>query len=530
MSVSALGVILAAVVTYVAPDGLFLDEGADDGVRVGDVVQVGKQRLTIASVAPGRARTSPPTDVFAVKVGAQARIQRTGEPAISTPVEPRKASAPQIEDEAAVTWWPGAGDGWVEPRPLPTLDGRPARASALGLGGLGLGGLRIDGVLGLDGRLVELDDRRWRAGAYSRLAVDGERWWYRHDVRLDVDNHSGRWPEPPVDLRRLEAGWRGDGFGLRAGRMVLADPLAAASLDGAALGTGDDAGRLQLFAGLAPEAIERTPDQRSPQVGLSGEARFELDAAGDYTGRAAATALISGFEGGLDRLALAPEVSVRGGPIRVMVRGEFDAYAGQSDSRSGVEATRLYGSIALELADWVDVQVRYDRYQTPDLPSLRGAGPLLATTRQTAYGDIRFDLGAIGVTRASAALMDSPDGLLLVPGLDHWVALADWVDLSLAAFYRESTYDRLTHGRARLSFRWDAPWPTHLDLGARVNDAVFLDHDELSGTELTAEVGVWTATPAGFDLRLVAERTTGATPDAPSVPMTLVFGDLRWRF
>ncbi|MCA9540057.1 MAG: hypothetical protein KC620_14265, partial [Myxococcales bacterium] len=284
MAPSLLGALLAAIVTYVAPDGVYLDEGADDGVRVGDVVQIGEQRLTIEAVAPGRSRATAPPDVYALQAGMPAQITRTGAPAEEAPTTPRKATPPPIAADVAARWWPAAADGWTTPRPLPAgVSGHTAPTDT-----------RVAGLLALDGQLIQLDALRWQAGATFRLAVDAGGFWYRHDARAHYDPTESRYNEPLIEVRRLELGWRGQGFGLRAGRMALADPLAAAALDGAAIAVGETA-TVQLFAGAAPDALDLRPEARHPQVGLAARVPFAVGDAVD--GEASATALASGFDG-----------------------------------------------------------------------------------------------------------------------------------------------------------------------------------------------------------------------------------------
>ncbi len=521
LSMNALGAILAALVTYVAPDGVYLDEGANHGVRVGDTVQIGKHTLTVVTVAPGQSRTGPPPDPFALSVGATANINRTGEAAAPAEAEPRKPAAPAIDESSALAWWPAAGDGWLEPRPLPDGSTRPIDPQTL----------RIAGVLGVGGRAVGHGDLTWRAEAYSRLAIDDAHFWYRHDARLNLDRHNGRWPESPLDIRRLEAGWREAGWGLRGGRMMLHDPLAATSLDGAALELRDvGLDRVEIFAGLAPHPIDVGPRIDNPQVGVSAERTFDCGDDGDgLTVRA--TALMSAFDGGLDRAALAPDVSLYAGPLRVLARAEFDAHPGRPQF-APVEASRLFGSARFEVTDWLDVQARYDRQRLARLPSYPGqVTPAPADTRQSGFADIRLDGGGLGVLRLSSGVADGRDGWTIVPGVDYWLALTDHLDLSLAGFQRRGVYTHVLHGRAGLAVRWDAPWPISLDLGLRASDVRHLDRGELSHTEITGELGLWTATPVGFDVRLTAERTGQALagPDAPEAA-TVLFGDLRWRF
>lgn len=518
---NALGIILAAVVTYVAPDGIYLDEGATHGVRVGDAVQVGKQTLTVVAVSPGQSRTGPPANPFALTVGAEARVQKTGEATAKADPGPREPAAPAVDADAAAAWWPAAGDGWIEPRPLPDGATVPQGPTEL----------RIAGLLGLRGRAVGQGTLGWRAEAYTRLAVDDAHFWYRHDARLNLDRHGGRWPEAPVDVRRLEAGWREAGWGLRGGRMMLHDPLAASSLDGAAVEVRDvGLDSVEIFAGVAPHPIDRIPEVRNPQVGVAAERYVELGDDGDgLTLRA--TALVSAFGGALDRAALAPDISLYAGPLRLLARAEIDAHPGRA-AHAPVEATRLFGSARVELTDWLDVQARYDRYAPRPLPSFPAqVTPAPADARQSAFADVRLDAGEFGVLRVSTGVSDGRDGWMIVPGVDYRVALGEHLDLSLGAFERRETYTDVRHGRAGLAIRWDAPWPVSLDLGARVTDVAHSDRAELNHTELTGELGLWMATPAGFDLRLSAERT-GEALAAPGViePATVLFGDLRWRF
>lgn len=513
-------VILAAVVTYVAPDGVYLDEGAADGVREGDVVQIGETRLTVVAVSPEQARTEPPPNPFALRIGAEARIQRTG--AIRSPTAdpgPRKATPPAIDAGVAAGWWPAAGDGWVEPRPLPDGARRPTEPAD-----------RVFGVLAIGGRLIDYGGATWRAEARTRLAIDDGRFWYRHDARLNLDRHEGRHPEAPLEVRRLEAGWLEAGWGLRGGRMVLADPLAAASLDGAALDIREvGLDTVRIFAGLAPHPFDLDPESRNPQVGVATTKRVDFGGDGDgLTVRA--TALVSGFDGALDRAALAPDLTLYAGPVRVLARAELDAHPDRT--RQGpVQATRLYGAVRVELTDGLDAQARYDRYAPPDTPSTAALGPVASTPRQTGYADLRLDGGSLGVARISTAVLDGADGPLVVPGLDYWVALSEHLDLSLGAFDRRDGRLHIVHGRASATLRWDAPWPISLDLGARVRDVGHADRAELDHTTLTGEIGLWMATPAGLDLRLTAERSAEArVGDGAVAPATVVFADLRWRF
>ncbi len=502
---------LAAVVTGVSADGVYLDEGAQQGVAVGDRVTLGPTTLTVVAVGPTSSRTDAPPDPFGVRVGATARIARSKQPAGPAPAAgPRKPQPPAVDPLRATDLWTAAPPAWSEPRPLPA--GARAEAEPPSVRWRSVAGLYADTVW-VDG------ERDLRLTPYHRLDLDGERWWYRHDVRGSHDTWGRRHARPAFDVRRLEGAYVHEAWHLRGGRMTLGDPLAAATLDGAQVGLGS----LRLFAGVAPEPLDRRPRLEQPQGGVAATHTVALG--DDLELVADGTLFASAFDGALDRAALAPALTLRGRRVLIVARAELDAWLdGTPDGRSVVDPTRLFGLARVDLAEWLDTSVRYERYAAPPLPSLLDAGaPFTDVTRHTAWADARLRAGALGDLTLSGALFAGDEGASWSPGVDYRVAALAWLDTAVGWFGRRGDDHSVDDLHLGLTARADAPWPLAFDLGGRSTWLAYADRSDLDETTLTVEAGAWVSTPAGFDLRLAAEHTDAR------VPVTLVFTDLRWR-
>jgi hypothetical protein len=502
-----LTIALAALVTYVAPDGVFIDEGTAAGVAVGDVVRIGGETLQITHVAAESCRTVPPKNLFAIRAGAPVAFVKHGVATASKPPGARAPHPPKVAADQAL--WTTATPAWAEPRPTTVTQAEGPAAPAI----------QITGVLGLRGTLQTFDGLEGRATLYSRLTARGDANWYAHDVRGTYDGYDSRYAPPLLQINRMEVGHRAQRWDAQAGRMRLGLPLAAGSLDGAAFGLAS----VRLFAGLAPDPWKMMPTTDRPQVGVSANRAFTV---GPLQGSADATALVSAWQGSLDRTALAPNLRLGNRRFQVTTRAEIDAYPTRTtpDQRS-VETTRLYSAARVTLTDWLDTSARYDRYRAPyTLGMLEGDAPYTTETRQTGWADLRLRGGAWGTLRLSGGALDDPRGLAWVPGVDYSLPLLDWLDSSLSWFRHTGPTDTLDHARARLVARFDTPWPTELDLGGQLVDLRFLDRAENNETELTGLIGLWMATPGGFDVRLAAETT------AARQPRTTAFGDIRWRF
>ncbi len=506
---------LAAVVTGVSVDGVYLDEGARQGVRAGDRVTIGPTTLTIVAVGPSTSRTDAPPDPFALRVGATADIARSGQPAEeASKVGPRKPHAPDLDPVRAVDLWSVAPPAWTEPRPLPA----GARAAAQPPS------VRWRSVAGLYADTVWVDGANdLRLTPYHRLDLDGgqdgERWWYRYDLRGSHDTWGQRHPRPAFDVRRLEGAYVREGWHLRGGRVTLGDPLAAATLDGAQVGLG----QVRLFAGLAPEPLDRRPRLEQPQGGVAATHTVALG--DDLELVADGTLFASAFEGALDRAALAPVVTLRSRTLLVVARAELDAWLdGTPEGRSGVDPTRLFALARVDLTDWLDTSVRYERYAAPPLPSLLDAGaPFTDVTRHTAWADARLRAGTLGDLTLSGAVFAGDEGESWSPGVDYRVAALEWLDTAIGWLGRRGDDHSVDDVHLGLTARADAPWPLAFDLGGRTTWLAYADRSDLDETTLSVEAGAWVTTPAGFDLRLAAEHTDAR------VPVTRVFTDLRWR-
>jgi len=508
-------VLFAALVSYVASDGLFIDEGAADGVRPGDVVVVLGERLIVLDTTEHSARTGPPAHPFAVKPGTPAEVRSSGEAASAPP--PTKAPSPRppaVSDAEAARWWTHAEDGWAEPRPWKrpsSTDSGGGETQTVFRGDLGLRGTALADH-GAGGETVG-----WTT-LYSRLDLERGGWWYGHDLRFNYDAHDGRSSYRPFEAWRAETGWRGHGWGVRGGRMALADPLAGGAVDGAAV----DLGPTRIFGGVAPDMRSLEPSADAPLVGASAGGALQSDGGrlrGDVW------ALASGYRGRLDRTAVAPQLRLVSDPVVATALAELDAYPDHNPlGRPAVDLTRLYLSTLVRPLTWLDASARYALRRDAVTRELQATGlPLTADLHHDLWLDARLDGGGLGTLVPSLGLLWDPAGQTTVPGLDYWVALARWLDGHASWFERRGPEVIVDQGRGGVTFRLDRPWLAELDAAARV-DLIRLPERGEEQVEPTVELGAWVRFPAGTSLRVSAEHSRADRP------RTLAFADLRWRF
>ncbi len=505
---------LSAVVSGVSPDGLYLDRGSHDGVRVGDTVRVGGLSLTVAEVGARRARTSPPADPFAVRPGAHAEVDASGPAAPVAPAPPPSAAprptAPKVEPAQAPALWAGAADGWQAPLPFEGALPEAAAARETSL-------WRIRGDLSLTTfHTAALDGTRATSvGAVgSRLSIEREALRYEHDLRFNgglpwdvvADTH------PLVEARQLEAGYVTPAFGARGGRLRTDDRLSSGPVDGAALrltspGEGLTVGG-ELYGGLVPAPDTLAPETARRTAGLGAllsahPGRWHVEAT------AGANAVSSAS--GLDRLVVGPSVSAS------REDWSFTAFT-DVDLDPAFVVSQVYASTYWTWSPHGDVGLRYGRFEAPLF------GHAADGVSQDVALDARFDLGTPGTLWPRFAVLLDPSGESYVPGLDYRVALTRSLDARLGYDYTRGPWQESHQGRGQVTWRPETGGVlSEFDAGGRTT-LIYPAAGPESDLEKTAELGAWLTLPGELDLHLYVEGTL-AWQDR-----LVALADLRWRF
>jgi hypothetical protein len=502
---------LPAVVSGVSPDGVYLDRGHLDGVRVGDVVHVGALALTVAEVGTHRARTSPPADPFSVRVGAAAEIDASAAtPPAGSSAPPKAAprpTAPKIEPAQVPALWAGAEDGWQAPL---RFEGTAPPAVAANET------WRVRGDLSLTTfHTTALDGTRATSVGTvgSRMSVERETLRYAHDVRFNAglpfdvvaDTH------PLVEPRQLEAGYASPTFGARGGRLRTDDRLASGPVDGAAVRLTSPGERLtfggELYGGLVPAPDTLAPETTRRTAGLGAQV-----AAHSEGWRLEATAganAVSG-PGGLERLVLGPGLGLHGETLSLTAFTDVDL-------DPGLVVSQVYASAYWTWSAHGDVGLRYGRFEAPLF------GHAAEGASHDVVLDARFDLGAAGTLWPRFALLVDPVGESLVPGLDYRVALTRALDARLGYDYTRGPWQESHQGRGQLTWRPETGGViSEFDAGGRAT-RVYPAAGPESDLEKTAELGAWLSLPGDLDLHLHVEGTL-AWQDR-----VVALADLRWR-
>jgi hypothetical protein len=506
-------VLLPALVSGVSAQGIYLNEGSADGVRIGDSVQIGAQKLTIVEVGPHHARTGPPADPFAVKTGVEARVTRSGQPEANAPAgkATKLAPAPKLDPAQAPTLWAAAEDGWAAPRPFAPADGaaRPKpedEASAW----------RVRGDLSLTTtHIAALDGSRVTSvgtlGSDLRLARGDFR--YRHDLRanggLPVDIVSEGYPW--VEARQLEVGWETETWGARGGRVLSGDRLASGPVDGAALQLQSPGDALhyggQLYGGLEPAPDTLAPRISDRTAGLGGQVGGR---AGDFRLEASAGANTVAHGTRIDRIVVGPEFLATSELLTFVAFTDLDFVP-------GFTLSQVYGSAYVSIGPHADVGLRYDRLDAPTF------GQADAGVRQDVWLDARLDAYPGGTFSPRLGYLTDDAGDTWSPGLDYRVALGRHVDMMLGYDYLRGPWQESHLGRARGTLRLDGSTLSELDLGVRAQQ-IYPEAGLDADLEKTLELGAWLMLPADLDLHLYAEGTMAWQN------RLVALADLRWRF
>lgn len=504
---------LPALISGVSAQGVFLNEGAADGVRVGDAVTIGTQKLTIVEVGPHHARTGPPADPFALKTGAKVEIERSGQREGAVPAaEPVKLTpAPKLDPAKAPTLWSAAEDGWATPRPF-----APADAAARAAAKEPASAWRVRGDLSLTTtHIAALDGSRVTSvgtlGSDLQLARDGFR--YQHDVRvnggLPVDIVSEGYPW--VEARQLELGWEAETWGARGGRLLSGDRLASGPVDGAAFQLQSPGDALhyggQIYGGLEPAPDTLAPRVSDRTAGLGAEIGGQV---GAFRVEATAGANTVAHGSRIDRIVVGPELLATSELLTFVAFTDLDFVP-------GFVLSQLYGSAYVSIGPHADVGLRYDRLDAPAF------GQADAGARHDLWLDARLDAYPGGTFSPRLGYLTDDAGETWSPGLDYRVGLGRHVDLMLGYDYLRGPWQESHLGRARGTLRLDGSTLSELDLGVRAQQ-IYPEAGLDADLEKTLELGAWLMLPADLDLHLYAEGTMAWQN------RVVALADLRWRF
>ena len=529
-----INIALVALVTGVSPDGLYLDEGADDGVRLGDVVTIvaagTQKKLAIVELAPHRSRTgplaaasegtaTPPSraesgDLFTIRVGSVAAIRKTGAPR-RAPAVAKLQPAPKLDPAQAPILWAAAEDGWATPRASGTPTLRPAPAAQAET-------WRLRGDLSLTTSHVALLDGS-QSTSIGTLGSDLEarrgRFLYAHDLRFNAGLPTDEVHEshPYVEPRQLEVGWDTGRWGARGGRLADTDRLASGPVDGAAFRVSSPGEGLhlggQVYGGLVPALDTLEPSLRDRTVGLAGEAGgqaagLRIDASLGANAIARDTALA--------RVVAGPQLTVTGDAWSVLVFAD-------TDWKPAFTLSQLYASAYGALTSHLDLGLRYGRQESPAF-AYEADG-----VRQDAWLDARLDFYPAGTFFPRLGYLNDSDGDTWLPGLDYRVAVTRSLDALAGYEYARGPWQESHQGRARLTWRLDTRFLAELDVGGRGTLVYPFSgpggtSDATDDFEKTGELGAWLRLPADFDLHLYAEGTMAWQN------RVVALADLRWRF